>query len=197
MKYLGIDIDSKLNWNNHIGRLCRTISPKIGLLRRLRQIVPTACLSKYYMASVKSHIDYCLTVWGFTSNKNLNRLQKFQHRAARIIKNNFNWDIRGVNIVNDLGWLYIKQRRDYFVGMLVFKSLNDLLPDYITDKLTMTSEIACRSTRSISDNKLFLPKANKAIYTSSLEHSGPLVYNQLPSSIRKLESMYSFKKEFL
>ena len=62
MKCLGIDIDSKLNWNNHIDRLCKTISPKIGLLRRLRQIVPTACLPKYYMATVLSYIDYCLTV---------------------------------------------------------------------------------------------------------------------------------------
>ena len=98
--------------------------------------------------------------------------------------------------MKDLGWLNIKQRRDYFVGRLVFKSLNKLLPDYITDKFTMTSEIACRSTKSTSDNKLFLPKANKAIYTSSLEHSGPLVWNQLPSSIRKLDYMYSFKKNF-
>ena len=83
------------------------------------------------MATVHSHIDYCLTVWGFTSNKNLNRIQKFQNRAARIITNNFNWDIRSVNIVKDLGWLNIKQRRDYFVGLLVFKSLNNLSPDYI------------------------------------------------------------------
>ena len=57
----------------------------------------------------------------------------------------------------------------------------------------MTSEIACRSTRSTSDNKLYLPKANKAIYTSSLEHSGPLVWNQLQSPIRKLDAKYSFK----
>ena len=148
------------------------------------------------MATVQSHIDHCLTVWGFTSNKNLNSLQKFQNRAARIITINFNWDIRGVNIVKDLGWLNIKRSRDNFVGLLVFKSINNLLPDYITDKFTMTSEIVCRSTRSTSDKKLFLPKANKAIYTSSLEHSGRLVWNQLPSSISKLDSMYSFKKNF-
>ena len=57
VKYLGIDIYSKLNWNNHIDRLCRTISPKIGLLRRLRQVVATACLTKYYMTTVQAHID--------------------------------------------------------------------------------------------------------------------------------------------
>ena len=127
-----LNIGSIYKQDNHIDRLCRTISPKIGILRRLRQIVPTACLTKYYMATVQSHIDYCLTVWGFTSNKNLNKLQKFQNRAAQIITNNFNWDIRGVNIVKDLGGLNIKQRRDYFVGLLVFKSLDNLLPDYIT-----------------------------------------------------------------
>ena len=60
------------------------------------------------MATVQSHIDYCLTVWGFTSNKNINRLQKFQNRAARIITNNFIWVIRGVDIVKDLVWLNIK-----------------------------------------------------------------------------------------
>ena len=75
----------------------------------------------------------------------------------------------------DLGWLNIKQRGDYFVGLLISKSLNNLLPDYITDNFTMISYTACRSTRSTSDNKLFLPKANKAIYSPSLEHSGPLV----------------------
>ena len=86
--------------------------------------------------------------------------------------------------MKDLGWLNIKQRSDYFVGLLVFKSLNNLLPDYITDQFTMTSEIVCSSTRSTSDNKLSLPKANKDIYASSHQHSGPLVWNQLPSSIR-------------
>ena len=51
-----------------------------------------------------------LTVWGSTINENLDQHQKFQNRAARIITNNFNLDMRGVNIVKYLGWLNIKQR---------------------------------------------------------------------------------------
>ena len=70
-----------------------------------------------------------------------------------------------------------------------FKSLNNLLSDYFTDKFAMTSEIVCRSTRSTSENKLFLSKTNKVIYTSLLEHSSPLV----SSSIGKLDYIYSFK----
>ena len=77
----------------------RTISSKIGLLGRLRQLVLPACLTKYYVATAQSHIDYCLTILAFASDKNLNRLQKFQNRAARIITKNFKWDMRGVNIV--------------------------------------------------------------------------------------------------
>ena len=41
----------------------------------------------------------------------------------------------------NLGWLNIKQRRDYFVCLLAFKSLKISLPDDIADKFTMTSEI--------------------------------------------------------
>ena len=50
----------------------------------------------------------------------------------------------------------------------------------------------CRSTRSTSDNILFLSNIYKAIYTSSLEHRGPLSWNPLASSTRKLDYVYLF-----
>ena len=80
------------------------------------------------MATVQSHIDYCLTVWGFTSPHNLHLIQKMQNRAARLITNNFDFNTRGIDIVRDLGWLNITQRRDYFTAFLVFKSLSGNLP---------------------------------------------------------------------
>ena len=80
LKYFGIDIDSKLNWNNHIDRLCR-ISPKIRLdfSRRLGQIVPSACLTKYYMATVQSHNDYffyCLGIYSKLKTQSTSKVSK-------------------------------------------------------------------------------------------------------------------------
>ena len=43
MKLLGVNIDSVLNFSNHIGELCRKTSQQIGLLRRLKNLLP-CCL---------------------------------------------------------------------------------------------------------------------------------------------------------
>ena len=39
-----------------------------------------------------------------------------QNRAARLITNNFDFNTREIDIVRDLGWLNITQRRDYFTA---------------------------------------------------------------------------------
>ena len=94
------------------------------------------------MATVHSHIDYCLTVWGFTSSHNLHLIQEMQNRVARLITNNFDFNTRGIDIVRDLGWLNITQRRDYFTALLVFKSLSGNLPDHILVNFTFKRDIA-------------------------------------------------------
>ena len=85
------------------------ISPKVGLIRKLKHIVPQYCLIKYYMATVQSQIDYCLSVWEYSSDANCKILQRLQNRAARIISDNFDWNVR-----------------DYFTAITVYKSLAGL-----------------------------------------------------------------------
>ena len=193
-KYLGFCLDTKLCWSDHINKLFKKIAPKIGLLRRLRYIVSFDCLSKYYMATVQSHIDYYLTVWGFTSSHNLHLIQKMQNRAARLITNNFDFNTRGIDIVRDLGWLNITQRRDYFTALLVFKSLSGNLPDHILDNFTFKRDIAIRQTRSCDTNVLFVPKINRSSFKSALQVNGPMLWNNLPIHIRNCNSIHSFKR---
>lgn len=38
IKYLGLNIDSKLNWNSHINFLIKKLSPYVGVLRRISYV---------------------------------------------------------------------------------------------------------------------------------------------------------------
>ena len=42
----------------------------------------------------------------------------------------------------------VSQRRDYFMSILMFKSIHGLAPDYMCDEINMQCDIAERSTRS-------------------------------------------------
>ena len=57
------------------------------------------------MANVQLHVDYFMT--------NCKLLHNLQNRPARIITDKFDWNVSGINIVKDLGWLNVCQQRDY------------------------------------------------------------------------------------
>ena len=156
--------DSTLNWREHVFNVKKKNSPKVGLIRKLKHIVPQDCLIKYYMATVQSQIDYCLSVWGYSSDANCKILQRLQNQAARIISDNFDWNVRGIDIVKDLGWLNVCQRRDYFTAITVY--IAGLQPSYITDLFTLSRDNATRKTRSCCTIKLFSPKAYKSSFNA-------------------------------
>ena len=86
-KYLGITIDSKLNFKTHIEKITFKISRSVGILNKLRYILPTSSLADLYFAFVHSHFLFGLTIWGSTFPSYLDKLQKFQNKAVRIITN--------------------------------------------------------------------------------------------------------------
>ncbi len=84
-KYLGMFIDSNLKWDDHINNMIPKISVKIGILRSLRNIVPTDTLIQIYNAIVEPHLDYDDAVYDSASQTSKYRLQKLQIRAASLI----------------------------------------------------------------------------------------------------------------
>ena len=84
-KYLGMYIDSNLNWDDHISNMIPKISAKIGFLRSLRKILPSDTLKHLYNAIVQPHFDYGDVIYDSASITSKTRLQKLQSRAARLI----------------------------------------------------------------------------------------------------------------
>ena len=62
MKYLGVIIDSKLNWINHITYVKEKVAKWIGIIRRARQCVNKKSLTNLYHTFICSYLIYCVAV---------------------------------------------------------------------------------------------------------------------------------------
>ena len=66
IKYLGVMIDSNLNWKKHAESVVKKIRRSVGILSKIRYCVSTEILMNLYYALVYPFIVYGLIVWGNT-----------------------------------------------------------------------------------------------------------------------------------
>ena len=65
-KLLGIFLDSKLNFESHIGSLCRKAGQKISALARLKNYLTSDQRNLLLNSVIKSQFTYCPLIWMFT-----------------------------------------------------------------------------------------------------------------------------------
>ena len=144
-----------------------------------------------YQGIIQPRFDYALTIWGFTSQYNLSKVQRLKNRAGELDYIH----VRGIDIVNNLKWINVIQRRDYFVALSMFKCIHGMSPSYISDCITMYNEIAVRDTRaSTSSNLVSVPHAPLALSENYFAYRGPVIWNALPEHVRKYYNLHTFKK---
>lgn len=85
VKYLGILIDERLLFIDHIKYVCKRISSYCGVLFRIRAIFHRKQLLCFYNVYVKPIIQYGILVYGCTRKANLEKIWLMQKRIIRII----------------------------------------------------------------------------------------------------------------
>ena len=134
-RYLGENIDSSLDWKEHIKAISSKVSRSIGFLKHARSFLPKDTLKTLYTGIVEPHFRYCCSVWGCCGKTDLNQLQKLQNRAARIVTNS-SFDAPSKPLLQKLEWKCIKELISDETKLTVFKSLNDLGPNYMYKMFT-------------------------------------------------------------
>ena len=79
VKYLGITIDNRLYFNEHINALATKISRSLEVLRKLRHILSISALRSFYYSMIHPHLLYEITVWGNTFDKQLKSIATLQN----------------------------------------------------------------------------------------------------------------------
>ena len=87
-KFLGIYINSNLDWSDQITYARKLVSQSIGALYSLKSSVPQKILRIVYFALVQPYFVYTMPLWASNhASKDFDMLFKLQKKAIRIITN--------------------------------------------------------------------------------------------------------------
>ncbi|CAC5366038.1 unnamed protein product [Mytilus coruscus] len=109
--YLGVELDSKLNWNHHITSKINEASQQLNFVKRNLYRCPQEIKQHAYIALVRPHLEYSSSVWDPPSEEDIKRLKMVQHRAARFVTKDCNYRPGSMTaIIQSLNWPTLETR---------------------------------------------------------------------------------------
>ena len=174
-KYLGIIIDHKLNWIDHIAYVKNKISKGIGIIYKARSVLSKTSLVSLYYSYVYPYLTYCIEAWGCAMQTHLHPLFLLQKKIIRLITFSPYLAHTGPIFLN-LQLLPLEKIFFSRVGLVMFKCSNNMLPNVISNLYIKNNEIHSHFTRN--SNLLRIPKGTPNFTTISAR-----VWNEIVTKI--------------
>ena len=125
------------------------------------------------------------------------KLQTLQNRTARVICNRRFEDVGDYQeLLNQLGWLNVRQLFSLDFGVLVFKAISGLIPDKFNEMYSKRNTIHSHSTRAAATDCLFIERTNLTAGQKSVSLSGSKLSNEIPFDIRNSQSLNVFRNKY-
>ena len=166
-KHLGLILDSKLNFNEHIESKITKCNKIIGLMKKLSLILSRKSLLTIYKSFVRPNLDYADIIYDKPLNESLKRkIEMVQYNAALIITGAFKGTSRD-KIYQELGLESLADRR--WTRKLIFfhKIILGLLPSYLKDYLIPCDNLRTYLTWSSTQKRIKTFSARTKTFQSS------------------------------
>ena len=139
-KHLGLTLDNRLTFDEHLTNVSNKISNTIGLLRKLQNILPRPGLLTIYKCFTRPHLDYGDIIYNQAYNLSFHqKLESIQYNAALALTGT----IRGSSIkklYQELGLESLQLRRWYRKLCCFYKIYNKQAPGYLTEVISTRKE---------------------------------------------------------
>ena len=188
-KYLGLYIDSDLKWMVHINHVKSKILPIIGILKRLRYVLPVVIKKQIYYAFIQSHLNYINIIWGSAPKIHIKCIKVLQNYAIKhVYKLNYLEPTSNVYRISKLP--NFDTLRKINLAKFLFKLQNNLIKSDLS--LTLNSEIHSYSTRISNSFRVDYARTNFGKFAVLREAIH--LYNTIPNEIKLTTQFLVFKK---
>ena len=188
-KYLGVILDSKMNFNKHITTVCRKANSVLALLKRNLYHCNSQIRSQAYFLYVRPILEYASIVWAPYTKTNIEKLESVQRRAARFVVSDYDFSSSVTSILNELKWCSLEVRRQVSRLMMFYKILQGSVA------LELPYEISLIDTVTRGHNRRYqTPFSRIDIHKFSFFPATVRLWNSSPDSVVNLDSFEAFRR---
>ena len=181
-RFLGVTVDNKINFKNHINQVVGKVSRHAGILRKIKNNLPLASRITYYNSFVLPYLTFNILHWGNTDATHLNPLITIQKNIIRTITDS--------DRIAHTNPLFLKLKFLKLNDLYKYQAVLDTRAKILAGKYKVTHG---RNTRF---SQLALPRFHRLSRTQqSVSFNGPLLWNELPEELRKMTSLSIFKNK--
>ena len=179
---------SNLKWSKHVDNVVTKANRTLGFVRRNLKAAPKQVRSQAYLMLVHPNLEYCSSVWDPHYQGDSDRVEAVQRCAARFAFKRYHYTNSVTEMISELGWPTLKQRRHKARLSFMYKLSHNLLNLNPSDYLTPIT----RCTRSNPNYTYIRPRAPQDYYALSYFPRTIKDWNDLSGNIVNSPSIDSF-----
>ena len=187
-KNLGFVVDSVLNFETQIDKVVKSCFLTIRKLSKIKIYLTQHHLQVLVSSLIFSQLDYCNALYYGLPTCTINKLQRVQNCAARLVwKSKILFNSTLDPIYDSLHWLRIRFRIIYKVLLIVHHCLHENAP---TDVAAMITYSQSQRTKKLIETRTHSSYGDRAF-----SHVGPKLWNLLPKEVREVDEVVTFKQK--
>ena len=187
---LGIKIDDKLNFNEHVSKLCKKGNQKLHALARISKYMNKDKLKLIMKAFITSQFNYAPLTWMFHSRTLNNKINKLHERALRLVYDKQNLTFQELLDLDDSITIHHKNIQKLAVEM--FKIKNNLSPPLMKGIFKENT-----NTYDLRNKRCWEPPNVRTVRYGSetIRYRGPKTWDMVPQHIKDSVSLAEFKRK--
>ncbi len=184
VKLLSITMDEKLKFDKDVNILCKKADRQINVMYSFKGVFDLKERQIIYNTCILSNFNYCPIIWHFCGTTCTKKIEATQERALLFIFNDKTSTYS--SLLEKCNYTTLHIRRINAIASEVFKSLNNLNPNFI-NKMFQMKDI----TNDLRDSNIYV---NKITYgKKTLSYYVTHIWNSLPNNIKESTSLDNFK----
>lgn len=181
VKLLGLIIDDKLTFKQHVSSLCKKAAMQVNALSRLSNLLTEDLKYKIFTAFVVSNFLYCPAVWHLCSLSDTKKMERMQERALRFVLNDHESNYKKLLKKTKRPSLYMI--RQQAIVLEIHKILNKFSPQFLHDLFKIKENEYDMRKKFVAE---LYPFKTIKFGKKSLKYHGTVLWNSLDNEQRIL-----------